>query len=58
MAWCSGVLAEGTGGHMSLPEKSFQRAPKQHWAASNEAGNSVVMLYFACHFPITLSKNE
>ena len=46
------------GGTYSL-RRAFKGAPKkQHWGASYETGNSIVMLSFACHSPIILAKNE
>ena len=32
--------------------------PKEHWGASYEAGNSVVLLSFSCYSPIILARKN
>ena len=50
-------MVGGAGGTCPL-RRAFKGAPEQHWGASYETGNSVVMLSFASHSPIILAKNE
>ena len=51
--WCAG---HGAGGPRFPLRRAFQGTPKQHWGASYEAGNSVVLLCFACPSPIILTR--